>query len=43
MTLVEQSHCLPSVPRLGHNRELGPDDRELPPQRIAQQRFIVRD
>ena len=43
MTLVEQPHRLPSVPRLGHNLELGPHDRQLAPQRIAQQRFIVRD
>ena len=43
MTLVEQPHRLPSVPRLGHNLELGPHDRKLPPQRLAQKRFIVRD
>src|SRR5687767_7929895 len=43
MTLVEQRHRLASVPRLGHYLELGPPDRQLPPQRLAQQRFIVRD
>ncbi len=42
-TLVEQSHRLPSVPGFGDDLELGPDDRELAPQRLAQQRFIVRD
>ena len=43
MTLVEQPHRLPPVPRLGHDLELGPHDRQLATQRIAQQRFIVRD
>ena len=43
MTLVEQPHRLPSVPRLGDNLELGPHDRQFAPQRIAQQRFVVRD
>ena len=43
MTLVEQPHRLPPVPRLGHNLELGPRDPKLAPQRIAQQRFIVGD
>ncbi len=43
MTLVEQPHRLASVPRLGHNLQLGPHDRKLAPQRIAQQRLIVGD
>ena len=43
LTLVEQPHRLPPVPRLGHDLQLGPRRGELAPQRIAQQRFIVGD
>jgi hypothetical protein len=43
MTLVKQPHRLASVPRLGHNFELGPHPPQLAPQRFAQQRLVVRD
>src|SRR5947207_1442405 len=41
--LLEEAHRLAAVLRLGDDLELGPDTGELPPERLAQERLVVRD